>query len=263
MKRIAPFLLFLMSQLAFADPIKDMESALAAGDIQLAKSVVDSMYKDKSIITGPSAAYLSGYDQLVTIFRAVETFNGNYERFQNSKALEDYASLSYSQKSLVALTENMKEFAVSDETINLLNAKLSETDSEMDSARKLKSEIELAKAEAQKAEDQKQEREEQERIAAHAAEQERINKEMEAERVASEKAQAAFSAKLAARKKECGADFETPRIGMTLERAKHCVGSLKLKGQINRPDGVVSTYWAGNIYVHVMSGKIVSWGDLR
>jgi len=61
------------------------------------------------------------------------------------------------------------------------------------------------------------------------------------------------------RKAECGDDYATPRIGMTLERANRCVGTFKLVSQLNRADGVVSTYRAGRIHIHVMGGKVAAW----
>lgn len=70
----------------------------------------------------------------------------------------------------------------------------------------------------------------------------------------------AASERTAKQKSLCGDDYRSPRVGMTLTRAKECVADFKLKGQINRADGVVSTYMAGQTYLHVMDGKIVSWG---
>ena len=63
-----------------------------------------------------------------------------------------------------------------------------------------------------------------------------------------------------ARKVKCGADYKAPRIGMTVDRVNECVTVVKLKGQINRADGVVSTFIGGGAYFHAMDGKIVSWG---
>lgn len=70
----------------------------------------------------------------------------------------------------------------------------------------------------------------------------------------------AAAERTAKKKSLCGEDYKAPRVGMTLSRAKECVADFKLKGQINRSDGVVSTYTAGQTYLHVMDGKIVSWG---
>ena len=81
------------------------------------------------------------------------------------------------------------------------------------------------------------------------------------EQIQWEKATAkAASDRTAKQKSICGEDYRSPRVGMTLVRAKECVAEFKLKGQINRADGVVSTYMAGQTYLHVMDGQIVSWG---
>lgn len=81
------------------------------------------------------------------------------------------------------------------------------------------------------------------------------------EQIQWEKATAKAAADRTAKQKTiCGDDYRSPRVGMTLARAKECVADFKLKGQINRADGVVSTYMAGQTYLHVMDGQIVSWG---
>jgi hypothetical protein len=87
---------------------------------------------------------------------------------------------------------------------------------------------------------------------------------MEQQRVAEDKAQATADRRAATavdtQKTKCGADYKAPRIGMSIDRVSACVTTVKLKGQLNRADGVVSTYEGGNAYFHVMDGKIVSWG---
>lgn len=64
----------------------------------------------------------------------------------------------------------------------------------------------------------------------------------------------------AASKERCGNDYKAPRIGMSIDRVKECVTSVKMTGQLNRADGVVTTYEGGNAYFHVMDSRIVSWG---
>jgi hypothetical protein len=67
--------------------------------------------------------------------------------------------------------------------------------------------------------------------------------------------------KKAQQKKVCGDDYHKPRIGMTLERAKLCIGDIKMSGQLNRADGVVSAYEIPDIlYMHFMDNVVVSWG---
>ena len=69
------------------------------------------------------------------------------------------------------------------------------------------------------------------------------------------------AAAVAEKKKQCGDDYQTPKIGMAIERARQCVGNIKMTGQLNRADGVVSTYEIrGKLYLHVMNGRVVSWG---
>ena len=255
-------LMLALCQFAVAGAVADMESALVAGDIQRAKAAIDAMYRDKAIVGSTNVVYLRGYSLLVDIFSAVNEFNVKSERFEQSRTLSDFSDLQYSHQTLAEMTKRMKRFAVSEETISLLNSKLTETNSRMKSARVIKSQIEMAQAEEKRAAEEKRRTEEAARQAAWEANQAKLNREMEAERIADEKARAAFSAKIAARKAECGGDFQSPRIGMSLERAKHCVGDLKLKAQVNRSDGVLSTFVVGNLYVHVMNGKIVSWARL-
>lgn len=72
----------------------------------------------------------------------------------------------------------------------------------------------------------------------------------------------ARSKTVAERKAACGADYLTPRIGMPIDRALQCVGAFRLQGQINRADGVLSTYLGARRYLHVMDGRVVAWGDL-
>ena len=62
-----------------------------------------------------------------------------------------------------------------------------------------------------------------------------------------------------AKKERCGTDYGAPRIGMTIERAQDCVGNFKLVSQLNRADGVVSTYSSGRVHLHVMNGKVGAW----
>ena len=79
-----------------------------------------------------------------------------------------------------------------------------------------------------------------------------------------DRAQAASDRKAAAvasdRKAKCGKDYKAPYIGMSIDRVKACVTTVKLTGQLTRADGVVSTYEGGNAYFHVMEGRIISWG---
>lgn len=121
-------------------------------------------------------------------------------------------------------------------------------------------EAERAERELKQAADQArwaaERREREAAVAAEVARQEAADR---AERKAEAQAR---SKTVAERKAACGADYLTPRIGMPIDRALQCVGAFRLQGQINRADGVLSTYLGARRYLHVMDGRVVAWGDL-
>jgi hypothetical protein len=86
----------------------------------------------------------------------------------------------------------------------------------------------------------------------------------EAERIQNQRAEAErqeiAAARLKERKERCGSDYRTPSIGMSLARARDCVGDFKLQGQATQADGVVSTYRYDRLYLRVREDKVVSWG---
>lgn len=86
----------------------------------------------------------------------------------------------------------------------------------------------------------------------------------EAERAAEDRQAAAENrkseARAASRKAACGNDYLNPQIGMAIERAQQCVGAFKVSAQLNKADGVVTTYRGNSTYLHVMAGRVVSWG---
>ncbi len=95
------------------------------------------------------------------------------------------------------------------------------------------------------------------------AEQAKKQAEMEAEVAAEEKRgraeQKRRGAEIADLKGRCGTDYKNPTIGMRIERVQECVSPVKLVSQINRADGVVSTYRSGSLTVHTMSGRVMAW----
>lgn len=141
-----------------------------------------------------------------------------------------------------------------------------------DAARKERDRVQLEAARQREADRQAAEAERKERV----AEELRVRREQEAEQRAArqkhfeaeEAAQARVEAaaakasaeREAALKAACGADYKALRVGMSIERAKECVAPFKLTGQLNRVDGIVSTYQYRGAYAHVMQGRIVSWG---
>lgn len=85
--------------------------------------------------------------------------------------------------------------------------------------------------------------------AAHAAEMKRES----AERATVERAASALKAR-------CGDDYRTPRIGMTIERARECLGPMKMVGQLNRSEGVATQYRVGSVWLNVLQGHVIAWG---
>ncbi|MFG6462292.1 hypothetical protein ACG04Q_11990 [Roseateles sp. DXS20W] len=64
-------------------------------------------------------------------------------------------------------------------------------------------------------------------------------------------------------RKVCGADYGMPKVGMSLARARSCLGDSRLVGQVNRADGVASVYATDSLQLVVMDGKVVAWQGLR
>lgn len=70
-----------------------------------------------------------------------------------------------------------------------------------------------------------------------------------------ERAEAEDEARLQVLQRQCGQDFQRPRVGMTLARARQCVGDLQLFGQ----NGAVAHYRAGPLMLSVEGGVITRW----
>lgn len=131
--------------------------------------------------------------------------------------------------------------------------------------------VEQAAQARREAEEQKQAKAEDERQKREAkyqqmrADQARQQAEIEAEAAAEERRDRASKKKrdadVAELKARCGSDFKTPSIGMAIGRVQECVGPVKLSGQVNRPDGVASVYTYGPLWVNVMAGRVVAWGQ--
>lgn len=76
-----------------------------------------------------------------------------------------------------------------------------------------------------------------------------------------EREEAARNKAEAVRRAACGGDYKAPRVGMSIERVRQCVAPLKVAGQINRKDGVVTTFvTSSGAYFHAMDGLVIAWG---
>ncbi|WP_294376032.1 hypothetical protein [Pseudacidovorax sp.] len=89
-------------------------------------------------------------------------------------------------------------------------------------------------------------------------ERQRLEDEAEGKRQATAERRAAEAT--ADRRARCGSDYQSPKIGMSVDRVKECVTPVKMTSQINRADGIVSTYQGGGAYFHVMEGRVIAWG---
>lgn len=95
-----------------------------------------------------------------------------------------------------------------------------------------------------------------EEIALRTAEVERESKALEAAQLADDKR---ARQREATRKSACGSSYLTPSVGMQLTQAKRCLTGLQLVGEINRADGVVTTYRSSQGTLHFMRGQLVAW----
>jgi hypothetical protein len=73
--------------------------------------------------------------------------------------------------------------------------------------------------------------------------------------------QAAQAKAAAAVRRQCGADHGVVRVGMPFARVKQCAGPFRVTAEVNRRDGVLTTYQGQGKYVHVMEGQVVGWGQ--
>lgn len=88
---------------------------------------------------------------------------------------------------------------------------------------------------------------------------EAASKEQAAAEAREERAFARQRAFLKQKRAECGVDFQTPRLGMTLARARQCVGTLRLRSEAASFGDVTSIYSVGPYYLTTVNGRIVSW----
>lgn len=63
-----------------------------------------------------------------------------------------------------------------------------------------------------------------------------------------------------ARKRKCGKDYNTLRIGMTLDHLEQCVGAIYMTKTVGK-GGVVATYRTMFDWVHVQNGRVISYTE--
>lgn len=260
----------------FLDPLKQIERKILSGEYDQAEVEINSVS-----ITSRSEGHFVAI-KVINYLRASEQFDVlikssskpseilSYYRTNVMEARENLPSnLPLSSEVVAKANETIK---LNNRNIDLLNKLLEDEVSLENEKRKLRAEEQAREQERLRQEHNRQleearkqrEQEEADRLAKYVeeerargliykAEMEKIEAEEHAAEVARKKKEAAL-------KKECGDDYKKVHVGMPFSRVQKCIGTFTLTGQLNREDGVVSTYENKKGYVHVMEGVVVSWG---
>lgn len=258
---------------AVASAASDLESSLMVGDLAKAKEQLAEIRKNKSLDTDRTV----GYMLLTEAFEAIEQFHIAATKFAEDKQESRFAEVERKFSMLAKAASPVANYRLSasipfadayNEKIkaaNTMYAALNEENRALVQQRR-----ELALAEEKRKQEELRahwEKEEQERQLAIQKQNEEYQRELAREgrqQVAAQKQRRVQQAKAVAEQKTlqqvCGNDYKALRVGMPLFRANQCYGKFVLRGQINRADGVISTYVHGGTYANVMNGLIVSWG---
>lgn len=187
MRILFAILSVLVAQLAFGASFDEIEAHLRAGEYGLARAEVEVLYKDRSVVTTPKVKRLKDYENLIPLLEKADQFEsaaGEYLSAPNARSLMD-AERAFS--SLVVMSKQQKQYRVSGEIIELLNAKMASANKKIATVRDRKRETEELEREArQKAEAARKQKEAEEEAhrKAEYAERERKWKEEEAARLA-------------------------------------------------------------------------------
>lgn len=258
---------------ALATSAADLEASLVASDVATAKSQLADIRKSKSLDTDRTV----GYMLLTEAYEALEQFHAAATKFAEDKQESRFAEVERTFSTLARAARPVATYRLeaSKALIDTYNEKIQAANTMYAALREenrtlVQQRRELALAEEKRKQEEQRarwEKEEQERQLAIQKQNEEYQRDLareERQRVAAQKQQRVQQAKVAGEQKAlqevCGADYKALRVGMPLFRANQCYGKFVLRSQINRADGVVSTYWHGSTYAHVMNGLIVSWG---
>lgn len=257
----------------FASTAADLEASLMVGDVVTAKNQLTDIRKNRSLDTDRTV----GYMLLTEAFDAIEQFHAVAEKFAEDKQESRFAEVerTFSKVAKAASPVANYRLSASKPLVDAYNEKIQAANTMYAALREENRALEQQRREQALAEEKRKqeeqrarwEKEEQERQLAIKKQNEEYQRDLareERQRIAAQKQQRVQQAKAAGEQKAlqdvCGADYKALRVGMPLFRANQCYGKFVLRSQINRADGVVSTYWHGSTYAHVMNGLIVSWG---
>lgn len=253
--------------------VQDFENSLLNGDYPAAKKYVETMYRTNNSAARNSS--IDGYANLIQLFESEQRFDRASKAYLEIKSHGDYYIARDEFNRFATLSKIYKSYDVSDAFIQKLNEKLLAANKQIgiveETRRIAEQERLVAEQERMKEQEELQrkvkeqrEKEASDRQAKWQDEQNAREEAYRKERVREDREENVRQKRAAdvvqERKKLCGDDYLTPKIGMSIERAQKCVGNFRLTSQLNRADGVVSTYSAVRTYLHVIDGRIVSWG---
>jgi hypothetical protein len=236
-----------------------LDSMLLHGSLDAAKIQIEQMYRTRSIVTSPAVVSLMDHEKIWKALNAEKHFSKIADTFEASDKINDgIFSLRASYLDFnSALSKMSKSLSVSKELAEKINGIKNAVFNRFSGDEKLYKAAETMRDSLAAAKMEESYREQREEEASRQAANEAEEKEYERQEQIKEQK---IAAQIKARKVACGDDYGTPRIGMSLERAQQCVGKFTLVSQLNKADGIVSTYEAGSMYLHVMDKKIVAWG---
>lgn len=259
------------------DPMKKVEDHILANEYEKAKESFYSI-KDKKFIFENEWAVVGSIEYLEASIKFYEIINTS----DNPKVALDF----YSNTVRKDHSKIPKKLPFSKNTVEKINKFISRNNDELNNLNNTLKEKILQEQKEEKIKEQKLEEERQKELARF-AEERRLKKQKEeeeenaryleykkkelarqkqieeeaakrqAERDAAEKERIK---KVNSLKAECGEDYRRVRVGMQFSRVEKCVGNFHLTSQINRVDGILSTYENKSGFVHVMDGLVVSWG---
>lgn len=274
MKNFFMYLFFCMVATGCAvinTPVSDLEKNLISGDMTSARGSLLTIQNEKKL----SEDSIEKYTLIESAFEKINKFDEKAGKFSSDPFNESFYDIEVLLGDIQALSKQISRYNVigSSGIVNNLNYRIKNTNEKIavllaikqSTAGILRDRLAVEDAIKRREEHEKIERQlfidEQKRLA-----QQKQEQEQERIRTVNEDAREKLQQnKISAEKKNkqlaCGADYGVLRIGMTIGRANECYGAFKLKNQINRADGIISTYWRGGTYIHVMGGRIVSWGQ--
>lgn len=256
----------------FLDPLKSIEDKILANKYSEAELEINAV---------PVTSRTEGHFIAIKIIKYLEA-SENFSKLINTSQDATEINRYYESNVQETLKRLPNKIPLSSAVVEKINAAVDQNQKDFDIlktllTKKMEREIEKKKLLAEEQErlrleqiqriaDEKKHREQEEEKRLAKYKEDQVAREL-AYKIETEKykaearaAEAAYNKKEDALKKECGDDYKKVRVGMAFSRIQKCVGKFKLTSQINRADGIVSTYENPKGYVHVIDGMVVSWG---